>query len=189
LWALLTAIFAYVMAEVGLATWVSSYLLRVRGVALNTGSYLLSGFYFWFTMSRLTAPWWVTRLGAGRALAAALAVSVLAVAWLLLPLPGPAVALCLAGLGFAPVFPTITALASDLFRDQAGRVLGLLFSAAGVGSLWTNLFIGGVAQRFGIAASIVVVLVCLLVTGTALAAARPLAASCLQTTASSQPGS
>jgi fucose permease len=189
LWALLVAIFAYVMAEVGLATWVPTYLLRVRGVPLTLGSYLLSGFYLWFTLGRLTAPWWLTRLGPRRALAAALMVSLGAVLWLLLPLPGAAWALWLAGLGFASVFPTVTALASDIFSRQAGRVLGLLFTAAGVGGLWTNLLIGGLAQRWGIRAGMALVLAYLGVTAGALAAAQVQRIHRWEAPLESQPGS
>ncbi|MBX6353295.1 MAG: MFS transporter [Thermoflavifilum sp.] len=172
LWVLLIAILAYVMAEMGLATWSTLYLVRTHGIALRTGSFLISGFYFWFTLGRLTASRWVTHFGSSRVLAAAVALSLVAVAGLFLPqVPAALAALCLAGLGFAAIFPTITALASHLFPAQAGRVLGLLFTAAGVGSLGTNLVIGAAAEHWGIGASMVVVWLCLVLVAAALAVA------------------
>lgn len=49
----------YVMAEVGLATWLPTYLVQVRGIALTEGAFYLSGFYLVFTIGRLTAHRWI----------------------------------------------------------------------------------------------------------------------------------
>ena len=169
LYGLVVAIVAYVMAEVGMATWLPTYLIHVHGFSLTQGSLYLSGFYFTFTVGRLTAHLWVPRAGSERAvLLSSIAAVVLLVfgwsgqGWLL-------GAFIVAGFGFAVIFPTITAVASHTFPNHAGKVLGLLFSASAMGSLTANSLIGLISIGFGIRTGFLLIAVfMLLVTGSIL---------------------
>ncbi|SFV02656.1 MFS transporter [Alicyclobacillus macrosporangiidus] len=157
LWGFMLAIGVYVMAEVGLGTWLTTYLVEARGVSLSLASLCLSGFFLTFTAGRLAAPLWLHRVAPRRALLGALGVSLLALGTSWLPGTGTVagVVLCgviLAGFGFSILFPTLTALASHTFSAQAGRVIGLMFTAGAIGSMSTNAMIGAVASRWGIQA-------------------------------------
>ena len=157
LYGLLAAILTYVMAEGGIGAWLPTYLVHDRGLSLGQGSVYLSAFYLLFTIGRLTAHTWVHRLGnlSSVALAALVAISCLVIGAVG---QGYFTAfLALAGFGFAPIFPTITAAASHRFADHAGKVLGLLFAAAGIGSLAANALIGSVAAAFGMRAGFLLI--------------------------------
>lgn len=143
--ALLIAITAYVMAEVGLAGWLTLYLVHARHFSVTAAPPILAGFYVMFTIGRLTAHNWVSRLGNLRAIALSATASVVL---LVLTVAGTQEMVYLmvpAGLSFAVIFPTITAEASQTFPEHAGKVLGFLFTASGIGSLAVNWFIGTIA--------------------------------------------
>ncbi|QRG68877.1 MFS transporter [Brevibacillus choshinensis] len=148
---LLFAIMVYVMAEVGFATWLPTYLVQVRHLPLTEGALYLSGFYLVFTAGRLSAHWWINRIGQEKAVMVSSILAVLivgaAILWTdqaTLPL------LVVAGICFAAIFPTIAAIACHLYADRAGKVLGYLFTASGVGALVSNGLIGVVANAYGI---------------------------------------
>ncbi|MCL6633441.1 MAG: MFS transporter [Alicyclobacillus herbarius] len=152
LYGLLVAIMAYVMAEVGLGTWLTTYLVKARGVPLSLASVCLSGFFLTFTIGRLAAPLLLRRIGHHQAILAGLVLSLFSLGLAWLPGNWSLLGFWLAGLGYSIIFPTITAVASHTFAAYAGKVLGLLFTAAGIGSLVTNALIGGVATVWGVAA-------------------------------------
>ncbi len=161
LYMLLVSITAYVMAESAVCGWLPTYLVNVRHASVEQGSLCLSGFYLTFTIGRLSAPLWVSRLGNYRAILISTCLSLGAVGMALsvkfaLPL------FMVAGAGFAIVFPTIASVASHEFRQDAGAVIGFLFTAAGIGTMVLNTFIGWMASSFGLALGFSFVLVFLL---------------------------
>ena len=150
LYGLLAAILTYVVAEMGVGSWLLTYLVHTHGMSVDRASVYLSGFYLCFTLSRLFAHLWVDRLGNVRAVFVSLFVAMVCVA---LGMAAGGIwtgMLIVAGLGFGPIFPTITAAASFRFAHAAGQVLGLLFTAAGVGSLLSNALIGAVSNAYGL---------------------------------------
>ncbi|MCL6547972.1 MAG: MFS transporter [Alicyclobacillus sp.] len=152
LWLLAFAIGVYVMAEVGIGNWLTAYLVDVRGTSLAVASMCLSGFYLTFTAGRLTAPLWLHRLSPRTAVLAAVAFSLLWAGVALLPWAGAPAGWVIAGFGFSIVFPTLTAIASHAFPSDSGRAIGVLFTAAGIGSIATNEVIGNAAARWGLGA-------------------------------------
>ncbi len=91
------------MAETAVCGWLPTYLVNVRHTSVEQGSLCLSGFYLTFTIGRLSAPLWVTRLGDYRAILISTCLSLGAVGMALsvkstLPL------FMVAGAGFAIVF-------------------------------------------------------------------------------------
>lgn len=159
LYALIIAITVYVMAEMGIGSWLTTYLVRVQGYSVSSGSYILSAFYFTFTAGRLLAHLWVPKVGNERAvILSAVVGAVLVTVGMLSHLTAP-IGFALAGAGFAVIFPTITAAASYRYRDQSGRVLGALFTAAGVGSLSVNWLIGVISTTWGMRAGLGMVIV------------------------------
>lgn len=166
LYGLLIAIVTYVMAEVGMATWLPTFLVQQHGFSLAKGSLYLSGFYLTFTVGRLTAHTWVHKIGSERAVLFSSLVAILFMAMTVFGHGSWLTAVVIAGFGFAVIFPTIAAVASSIFADHAGKVLGLLFSASAVGSMTANSLIGWMATQFGLKAGfslIGVFLVCVLI--------------------------
>lgn len=157
---LLIAITAYVMAEVGVGAWLPTYLVHGRHLSLSHSSFYLSGFYATFTIGRLVAHLWVSRFGHHRAILwstvfafALVVVGELRTDWTF--------AFVVAGAGFAVIFPTITAIASETFPNHSGNVLGLLFTSAGIGSMVISWLIGGIASWLGLDVAFILIPVCL----------------------------
>lgn len=154
---LVVSICIYVMAEMGVGSWLTTYLVGARGFSINAGSYVLSGFYLAFTVGRLTAHLWVPRLGDENSVLVSVSLAAILFATALLTKSVPVVsvsAFVLTGFGFAVIFPTIAALASSRFPTQSGQVLGLIFTASGIGSLLTNWLIGWVATSVSLTAGL-----------------------------------
>ncbi|MCL6516803.1 sugar MFS transporter [Alicyclobacillus sp.] len=155
LWGLMAAIGVYVMAEVGLGTWLTTYLKEARGLPLGLASICLSGFFLTFTAGRLAAPALLNRVEPRRLILAALAVALTLLGSSLLFPTGTMDGLVVAGVmasgaGFSVLFPTLTALASHRFAAQADRVIGLMFTAGAIGSMAVNTLIGAVSSAWGI---------------------------------------
>ncbi len=148
---LLLATLAYVMAEVGYATWLPTYLLQVRALPLSEGALYLSGFYLVFTAGRLSAHWWINRIGQEKTVMISSILGILLVGTAIVWRGEAAMALFIvSGICFAAIFPTIAAIACSLYANQAGRILGYLFTASGLGALVGNGMIGVIANTYGI---------------------------------------
>lgn len=153
---LLMAITTYVMAEAGIGAWLPTYLVHARRFTLAQSSLYLSGFYLTFTIGRLTGHFWVNRFGHRRAVIWS---SILAGVLILVGEWNTSLTYVFiaAGLGFAVIFPTITAIATETFPQHSSRVLGLLFTSGGLGSMVVNWLIGGLASWFGLSISFLLI--------------------------------
>ena len=167
-YALVVAITVYVAAEVGVANWLPT-LLHVRNhLSITVGALYLSLFYLLYTLGRFAGSVVVHRLGSVRSItvSALLAAVLMAAA----QFGSASFAWCYAasGLFFGTIFPTISAVASESFPERTGTVLGLLFGAAGVGSMAASWLIGVIADHYGLQWGFSLVLVSLLLTTAAM---------------------
>jgi fucose permease len=156
------ALSVYVMAESGLAAWLITYLSKARHFSLAHSSWYLTGFYATFTIGRLTGHTWIPKIGARRAVIFSSLFSFVSVVIALVWMHGLWL-FFVAGAGFAIIFPTIVSIASDTFPHQTGRVLGMLFTASGIGSLLINGIIGLLANQYGLFVGVMTIPVMMLV--------------------------
>jgi fucose permease len=171
LYLLLCGITAYVMAEGGIGSWLPTYLVQVRKLSVTQSSLYLSGFYFTFTLGRLSGKFWVSKLGDYRAVLICTTIA-FCLTGISLWIPHTLFSLVIAGAGFSIVFPTIASIASHTFADHAGKVLGFLFTAGGTGSLLINGLIGFLATQYGLAVGFSTVLFFLLLVIVSIGAVR-----------------
>ncbi len=164
LYGLLTAIMTYVMAEIGIATWLPTYLMKVRNMTLAQGSFYLSGFYLTFTIGRLTGHQWVHRIGHGRAVILSSLISIIILGVAVFGSKSTLVFFIATGIGFATIFPTIAAVASDIYPSHAGKVLGFLFAASAIGNFFANWLIGHIATAYGLRQGFTIIFVFLIAT-------------------------
>lgn len=150
LFGFLAAIMSYVMAEVGFATWLPTYLVQVKKLTLAEGAIYLAGFYFTFTLGRVTGHWWINRIGQVKTVMICICTAIISLAIAIYGSQGTALFFVVAGVGFSAIFPTIAAIACDIYADHAGKVLGLLFTASGIGAMLANWLIGSIAASFGL---------------------------------------
>lgn len=139
----------YVAVELGLAAWLVEYLQRERGVPEGTSQFYLSGFFVMIMVGRFLGSFVVERIGYLRSIGGALLCGVLCVFAGLL-LENGLLFLPLSGLFFSVVFPTVAAAVSELNEENAGSVLGLLFTFGGLGGAVGPWLIGAVSDAFGL---------------------------------------
>lgn len=138
LWLLGGVLLLYVGAEVGIATWLFSYLTATGGLdeprALSVVSLFWIGLIAGRLLSgRLAGRVTTERLTLGVAAVAALALAALAFApaW---P-PVQAAAVTLVGLGFAPIFPNVIALGAARFPHQVGTATATIIALGALGGI------------------------------------------------------
>ena len=144
------AIGLYVAVELGIAAWIVEYLIKSKGIAQTTASYYLSGFFGFVIVGRLVGSLLVERIGYLRAvLLATIGVLICILVGIIGP-PAFAFFLPLSGLFCSIVFPTLTAAVSRLHPQNTGTILGLLFTAAGLGGTLGPAAIGVASDVVGI---------------------------------------
>ena len=144
------AIAVYVAIELGMASWLVTYLQDVRQVSMGASAIYLAVFFGLVMLGRFLGSFIVERTGYLRSILYATIGATVAIG---LGTFGPAVlvvALPLAGFFLSIIFPTITAAVSDLHTENMASILGLLFTFAGVGGMLGPWMIGLVGDALGL---------------------------------------
>lgn len=158
-------IFLYVGAEVGIASLMINYLGDARTLALAPAAAGVLLSYYWLGaligrmlggfLLRLTKPGLLlcvfAALAIGLCLTSALGAGALA-----------GYTLVAVGLANSIMFPTIFSLATEGLHDEAPQASGLLCTAI-VGGAIVPVIIGMVADGFGLAAALIVPMICYLI--------------------------
>lgn len=140
----------YVATELGIAAWIVEYLIQQKGIAPTTAAYYLSGFFGFVMIGRLIGSVAVERIGYLRAVLLAASGALICILIALLGPPTLALFLPLSGLFCSIIFPTITAAVSRLHTRNTGTILGLLFTAGGLGGTLGPAAIGVGSDMLGI---------------------------------------
>jgi fucose permease len=158
---------SYVSAEIGLATWLVSFLQETKGFTLTAASLHLSLFFASLTLGRLLGSFIVDRYGFTRILTICAAGSLMFIGIGILGPPGLAFLIPLSGLFHSVVFPTVTGEVSSIFKGNAGTALGVFFAFAGIGGMGGSWIIGFFSDLLGTKGGFGTILVMWTVVGTA----------------------
>ncbi len=160
------AIAFYVSAELGIGAWIVEFLQRSKGFSLTGATGFLSLFFGMIMLGRVVGSFVVERLGYVRSVLGAAAGGLICVLIGIFGPPPLAVFIPICGLFFSIIFPTITAVVSDVNPQKTNTILGLLFAAGGVGGALGPWAIGLASNGLGIQMGFALVAVyCLLVIG------------------------
>ncbi|MEZ4664598.1 MAG: MFS transporter [Caldilineaceae bacterium] len=140
----------YVATELSIAAWIVEYLIRQKGMAQNMASYYLAGFFAFVMVGRIVGSIFVERIGYLRAVLLAAVGALCCILIGLLSPPALAIFLPMSGLFCSIIFPTITAAVSRLHAQNTGTILGLLFTAGGLGGTLGPAAIGVGSDAWGI---------------------------------------
>lgn len=144
------AIGLYVATELGIANWIVEYLIKSKGLAQTTASYYLSGFFGCIMVGRLVGSVVVERIGYLRSVWLATVGTLLCLLVALVAPPALAFFLPLSGLFCSIIFPTLTAAVARLHPQNTGTILGLLFTAGGIGGALGPAIMGVASDALGI---------------------------------------
>lgn len=137
----------YVAAEIGIASWLVTFLQDVRGESVTSSTSSLSLFFALITAGRFAGSFFVQRLGYLRS---NLIASIASLACICIgTFTSLSVFLPVTGFFFSIIFPTFTAAVSELQTENTNTILGVLFTFAGAGGLigpwviaWTSDLLG-----------------------------------------------
>ncbi len=137
--------------EAAIGGWTSTFLAQ-QGADGRTATWVLAGFWGSLMLGRLLAARLLRRIskarlvifsGIGSAVGCGLLVGIPT-------LVGGATGVIIAGLSFAPVFPTTLAIAGDRYARFAGSVFSVLFAVALLGGMSFPWAIGHLARTAGV---------------------------------------
>jgi FHS family glucose/mannose:H+ symporter-like MFS transporter len=129
------AIAAYVAAEIGMASWLVTFLQEVRGLSVAASSQALSMFFAMLMIGRLAGGFFVQRIGYVRSIFFMTAGGIVCIVAGLFGPKEVFFLLPLTGFFLSIIFPTFTAAVSDTHTENGNTILGVLFTFAGLGGV------------------------------------------------------
>lgn len=139
---LYTGAVLYTASEIGIASWMSSFLENERAFGVNEASLGLSIYWLMMIPSRIVVAWLSLRKPAAMVLVGCVLVSIIGFGLFILAGDSLVIlaGIILMGLGFGPLFPTLLGLAVDSVGRFAGTISGLyIMFAVASGSLFSYL--------------------------------------------------
>ena len=152
LWLTAMAMFFFSPIEVGVSTWITTFLGE-NDLAEGTAAMVLSAFWLLYTFARLCTAFLLPAGGETIFIlvCALLCIAVLAGMVFCRNRQMAVVTVLLAGIIFGPSFPTIIAvLLGHTHESLHGRAVGIFFAIGGIGWTLIPMLIGAYAQRTSI---------------------------------------
>ena len=145
-WLIVAALSFGVTAELGMASWLVNYLVKVYEWELGEASRLLSLFFLFFMFARLLLGPVTDKLG--YSLSVTIFAAFAGFTSLTAVLTGEQAAwlFAAAGAGIAPVYPTVMALIARRYKKGTDTAITFTVSLIGIGSVIGNLLIGYIAE-------------------------------------------
>jgi len=144
--------------EFAIGGWLTTFLQEKFQFGLNEAALVLSGYWFFLMVGRLTFPLlnrWLKRDTIVFISAALALVSVSG--WLLSPLKGLAVVFSfLTGYGLAAIYPTTLAVIGDEFPAFSGTAFSLAISTGLLGGMISPWLVGQISQHYSLQVGLLV---------------------------------
>lgn len=157
------AITFYVAAEIGLASWLVTFLQETRNISVTASNQSLSLFFAMLMIGRLLGGFFVHRIGYLRSI---LFMTLGGIVCIAAGLFGPheiSFLLAMTGFFLSIIFPTITAAVSDTHTENANTVLGVLFTFAGLGGVIGPWLIAWSSDLFGLQTGLSLIILFMLI--------------------------
>jgi fucose permease len=146
LWLSIMILALSAICEIGTVAWLANFLEKAYSFTAERAAFQLTLFFICFTLSRLIFGSIVDRIGLINALTIVTAFTgVLITTGVLLGEAG-SVLLVIAGVGIAPIFPTVMAVTAKLFPDEVDMAMTAVITAMGIIMVPSNMLIGGIIQ-------------------------------------------
>lgn len=147
---MLLGFFCYCATESTIMQWASSYLVQVRHISAETAAALGALFYLGMTAGRLLSGFLTNRLGDRKMIRYGACIALFGVVLLALPVNSDLlqyVGFIIAGLGCAPIYPSIIHATPATFgADNSQAIIGIQMAFAYIGSTFMPPLFGLLAQ-------------------------------------------
>jgi fucose permease len=149
----LLCFFSYCALEATAGLWASSFLVKARGIDPGTAAAFASHFYIGITCGRFLNGFIADRVEPRNIIRAGLAIIATGIVLIFLPVASLSLAgLVIAGLGCAPIYPSIIqSTPANFGADRSQAVVGIQMASAYVGSTFMPPLFGFLAGKAGLA--------------------------------------
>lgn len=158
-----TAIAFYVAAEIGMASWLVTFLQKIHGASVTSSNQSLSLFFAMIMIGRLVGGFFVHRIGYLRSILFMSIGALFCIGFGLFGSKEISFLLPITGFFLSIIFPTFTAAVSDAHTENANTILGVLFTFAGLGGVIGPWFIAWGSDLFGLRAGFSIITVFILI--------------------------
>jgi fucose permease len=147
-WLILCILSFGVIAEMSIGGWLVNFLEKTYGFDSTSAAGILSGFFFCFMLARLLFGPMIDRIGFVKSILISSCFSgVSIIASVLIGKPAVFL-LAIAGFGIAPIYPTVMALMSKIFKNNMDTALTFTLTLMGVTIVIGNLLVGTITDIF-----------------------------------------
>lgn len=147
-WLILFILSFGVIAEMAIGGWLVNFLEKSYGFSSTSAASILAGFFFCFMLARLLLGPIIDRIGFVKSILIASFFSGISIITSIL-IGKPAVfLLAAAGFGIAPVYPTVMALISKIFKNNIDTALTFTLTLMGITIVIGNLMVGTITDTF-----------------------------------------
>ena len=141
-WPVIWSLSLSAVCEMGIGGWLVNFLEKSYAYGSDAAALVLAAFFACFTAARLILGSLTDRIGFIRSLLFATAFSgVAVVAGVAVGRPG-VVLIVAAGIGIAPIYPTLLAAVTKLFADEIYAAMTVFLTIMGIISMSSNLVLG-----------------------------------------------
>ncbi|SER99168.1 Fucose permease [Gracilibacillus ureilyticus] len=145
-WLIVFALSMAVTAELGMASWLVNYLVKVNEWQLEDASAMLSIFFFSFMLARLLLGPVTDRFGYTKSI---ILFSLFAGITSMIPIFAGekfAILFAVSGFGIGPIYPTMMALIAKKYTKGTDTAITFTVTLIGIGTVLSNLLIGYIIQ-------------------------------------------
>ncbi|RIX52410.1 MFS transporter [Paenibacillus nanensis] len=145
-WLIVLVLSFGVISELAVGGWLVNFLEKAYGWSTEASSGMLSAFFVCFTAARLVLGPVTDRIGYTRSLILFSAFSGLCSIGAVIAGEGGAFLFALAGVGIAPIYPTVMALLADRYAGNSGTAISFTVTMMGIASVLGNFAIGAITD-------------------------------------------
>ncbi|MDR1245774.1 MAG: MFS transporter [Clostridiales Family XIII bacterium] len=145
-WPIILGLSLSYVCEMGIGGWLVNFLEKAYAFESGDAAFILAAFFACFTAARLILGPLTDKVGFTRSMLIATSFSGLAIIiGVAAGRPGIAL-LIIAGIGVAPIYPTMLAIVAKLFADDIYTAMTVILTVLGIISMISNLMLGGIVD-------------------------------------------
>lgn len=146
---LIVAVLAFgVVSELAIGGWLVNFLEKAYGWSSDAAAGMLSAFFFCFMLARLLLGPLTDKVGYTKSLIVLSASSGLCSLAAIFAGEQGAFLFALAGIGIAPIYPTVMALLAKRYRNGTETAITFTVTLMGIASVMGNFLIGAITDLF-----------------------------------------
>ncbi|CAM4264699.1 fucose permease [Paenibacillus endophyticus] len=145
-WLIVAVLSFGVVSELAVGGWLVNFLEKAYGWSNDSSSKMLSAFFFCFMLARLVLGPITDKIGYTMSLIILSAFSGICSVAAIIAGESGAFLFALAGVGIAPIYPTVMALLAKRYPRNADMAITFTVTLMGIASVIGNLAIGGIIE-------------------------------------------